>query len=186
MEIIDILKQSAELLGLNAEVAILATAEEENEQQYLGNENIASLFDLIKFSIQELCSNYVPVVTETSITTTNKSYALSNLTNYIRLKNVTNENGDVRVKIINRVIAFDEDGTYTLTYLTYPDIASMFDDVDYLSNLSPDALVFGLCAYFCLAHGRFEEFKDFHERYVERAESLKELKIFNLPNRRWE
>ena len=58
--------------------------------------------------------------------------------------------------------------------------------IDFLDNYSPDAIVLGLSAYYALAHGMFEEFKELHERYVSKAESLKDLKIFELPSRRWE
>ena len=34
--------------------------------------------------------------------------------------------------------------------------------------------------------GMFDEFNTFHEKYISRAESLKDVKIFELPNRRWE
>ena len=58
--------------------------------------------------------------------------------------------------------------------------------LDFLNNLSPDVLVLSLCAYYALAHGMFDEFEDLHDRYVEKAESLKELRVFDLPARRWE
>jgi len=55
-----------------------------------------------------------------------------------------------------------------------------------LSNVNIDVLVFGLCAYYSLSHGMFEEFTQFHNLYIERAENLKQLKIFSLPSRRFE
>ena len=68
----------------------------------------------------------------------------------------------------------------------YPSINSLFDDVDFLHGLSPDALVFGLCAYYSLANGMFEEFEGFHDKYLGKAEAIKELKNFDMPVRRWE
>ena len=62
----------------------------------------------------------------------------------------------------------------------------MFEEIDFLSNFSEDVIVCGLCAYFSLAHGMFDEFKEFHEQYSEKAENMKELKSFNMPQRRWE
>ena len=59
MKIIDIINQSADFLDLREVKSILATATEENETQVLEHEQVASLFSLIKFSIQELCTNYV-------------------------------------------------------------------------------------------------------------------------------
>ena len=62
----------------------------------------------------------------------------------------------------------------------------MFEEIDYLQEFSPDVIVFGLCAYYALSHGLFADFEQFHEKYVEKAESLKGLKIFEMPARRWE
>ena len=70
--------------------------------------------------------------------------------------------------------------------MTYPEINSMFDEIDFLSNFSPDVIVFGLCSYYCLSSGMFEDFESFYDRYISKAESLKNLKIFELPARRWE
>ena len=186
MKIIDVLTNSAELLGLKSERALLATATEENEEEILTNENIAKLFNLVKFSIQELCSNYVPVIDEKQITTVEKKYPVNSLTNFIRVQRIYRAGEPVLYKLINRNLVFKEDGVYNVHYSTYPTITSMFDDVDFLSNLSPDVMVFGLCAYYCLSSGMFEDFENFYEKYTERANSLKNLKFFELPKRRWE
>ena len=106
--------------------------------------------------------------------------------NFIRVQNVKKNGETVKYKIINRNIVLEEDGEYEIEYLTYPNINSMFEEIDFLSNFSEDVIVCGLCTYFSLAHGMFDEFKEFHETYTEKAENLKELKSFNLPQRRWE
>ena len=186
MKIIDIMKNSAELLGLSKEYEILNTTTSSSEETALENAEISKLFNLIKFSIQELCTHYVPVSTSQNITTTNKKNALSNLNNFIRINNVFKDGQPVKFKIINRNLEFAEDGNYTINYMTYPEINSMFDEIDFLSNFSPDVIVFGLCSYYCLSSGMFEDFESFYDRYISKAESLKNLKIFELPARRWE
>ena len=96
-------------------------------------------------------------------------------------------NGEpVRHKILNRHIVFEQDGTYEVEYFTYPEIKSLFDDIDFLSDFSPETLIYGLCAYYSLSHGLFDEFNSFYERYKEKAESVKGLKMFTLPQRRWQ
>lgn len=186
MKIIDILMSSCELLGLKSEQTTLASATLETESTVLENDEIRSLFNLVKFSSQELCSHYVPILTTQDVTIENQKYHLSNLENYIRIQGVYKEDNQVNYKIINRYIVVDEDGTYTIKYFTYPEIESLFDEVDFLTNLSPDVLVFGLCSYYSLSHGMFQEFEMMHDKYVEQAESLKMLKVFDLPQRRWE
>ena len=186
MKIIDIIKNSAELLGLINEYQILTNTTSESENTALENAEIKKLFNLIKFSIQELCTHYVPVCTSLTIAITNKKYPLSSLNNFIRVNNVFKNGQPIKFKIINRNLEFNEDGEYTVNYMTYTEINSMFDDIDFLSNFSPDVMVFGLCSYYCLSSGMFDDFDSFYDKYISKAESLKNLKIFELPARRWE
>ena len=187
MKIIDIIKDSATLLGLNQDRAVLEAMTSENEIEMLAeNENVSSLFNLIKYSIRELCTNYVPVSTIVTIKSSDKKISLASLLNFIRIQNVFKNDQMVKFKILNRNIVLEEDGEYDVNYATYPEIESIFDEIDFLENFSPDVIVFGLCAYYSLAHGMFDEFEDLHEKYVEKAESLKNLKIFEIPCRRWE
>lgn len=186
MKIVDILKQSAELLALTKEVALLSTATIDNQQELLKNEEINSLFNLVKYSIQELCTNYIPLINTMQFQTLNNKYALSNFQNYIRVRNIYKNGVQVTFKIVNRCLVMEEDGCYVLEYETYPEIVSLFDELDFLTNFSPDVIVLGLTSYYSLSRGLFEEFNTMHEQYVEKAESLRELKIFNTPQRRWE
>lgn len=183
MKIIDVIKNSAELLGLSDAVSLIETSSDESV--LLSNEDINRLFNLSKFSIQELCSNYVPVETENEISTTEKTFPMSELANVIRVLEVRKNNNIVKHKIINRNLVFEEDGNYIVKYTFYPNVNSIFDEIDFLKNFSPDVIVFGLCAYFSLAKGMFEEFESFHDNYIERAESLKTLRVFSLPQRSW-
>ena len=185
MKLIDIIMSSCALLGLNDDLNTLKDLTAETVSSIEGNKNIEELIYLSKYSIRELCSNYIPMINSTEITTTNKKYPVKNLTNYIRVQNVFKNEMPVNYKIINRNIEIKEDGTYTVKYLTYPEIEGLFDDLDFMSNFSPDAMVLGLCAYFSLSKGMFDEFNDFHDKYIERAESLKTLKLFEMPCRRW-
>lgn len=186
MKIIDLIKKACELLSLQKEIELLNSAEIETETELLKNLEINKLFNLSKFSIQELCTNYVPMQAEAQITTANKTYSVGELTNFIRVQNVYKDKKLIKYKLINRKLTFAEDGNYTVKYLTYPEIESVFDDLDFLSHLSPDVLVFGLCAYYCLSKGLFDDFKIYNEKYIERAESIKNLKIIDLPQRRWQ
>ena len=187
MKIIDILIDSASLLGLCDEINVLSSAVVDNEAEILnGNEKIASLFNLVKFSIRELCSNYFPMVSCETISVENGSCPISSLENYIRIQNVYKNGNVVKFKIINRNILLEEDGEYQVDYETYPTINSMFEEVNFLQEFSPDVIVLGLCAYFSLAHGMFSEFQEFHDKYESKAESLKSIKNIQMPSRRWE
>lgn len=187
MKIIDVLKDSAELLCLKEECAILSETTEENvEQMFSDNPKILSLFNLVKLSIRELCTNYVPVMCTVEMASQDLKIPLNQLENFIRVQSVYKGKNLIKFKTINRNIVFEEDGRYIIQYEMYPSINSLFDDVDFLQNLSPDVLVFGLCAYYSIANGLFDEFERFHDKYITKAETLKELRNFDLPVRRWE
>lgn len=187
MKIIDILTEATILLGLDEEANILQNAENSSETEILASsEKIAKLANLVKFSIRELCTNYVPCSSVIRVKTDEKKYPVGALENFIRVNNVTQNNELVKYKIINRNIVFTEDGEYDVCYSTYPSIMTIFQDIDFLQDFSPDVIVLGLCAYYSLSYGLFEEFEEFHERYLSKAESLKVLRIFDLPCRRWE
>ena len=187
MKVIDIMKESATLLGLTSERNVMETMTEENMFQiYAENPNIQSLFNLIKYSIRELCTNYVPITTSVEISTIEKKFQVSTLQNFIRIQNIYKGTEMVKFKVINRSVVLEEDGKYVVNYITYPEILSCFDEIDFLQDFSPDVMVLGLCSYYSLAHGMFDEFENMHEKYIEKAESLKHLKIFEIPCRRWE
>lgn len=185
MKLIDILINSCALLGLKNEQAVLENLTYENLSNIEGNKNIEELIYLSQYSIRELCSNYIPVSDVKEIDTTDKKYPLNNLTNFIRVQNVFKDDVTVNFKIIGRNIIFNEDGKYLIKYLTFPTFDNVFDEIDFLSNFSPDAIVLGLCSYYSLSKGMFEEFNVYHDKYIERAESLKSLRVFDLPRRRW-
>lgn len=186
MTILDILKTSAKFLGLGDEITVLDNVTTETENQALANNEIKTLFDLSQFSIQEFCSNYVPMIVSVSIITNANQFSLSGLTNYLRVVSVKKDGISVPYKIINRNIVVEEDGAYEVLYSSYPSIQSLFTNIDFIESVSPEVLVLGLCGYYSLSKGMFDDFKNYHEEYSARASEIKELKIFDTPSRRWE
>ncbi len=186
MKIIEVIKHSAELLGLQDTLEVLNTATEENEEDILMNVDVRKLLSLSALSIQEMCSNYISVYAEQEIETEDCKFALNKLKNYIRLAGVYENDQMLKFKVINRNVILEKDGKFTVRYCSYPDIESLFCEIDFLSNFNPDVLVMALCSYYAIAHGMFMEFDAFHEKYIEKAQTLKDLKLFELPVRRWE
>ena len=186
MKVIEILKESAEILGLDNQVEILSTATEDKESMLLEDKEISTLFNLFKFSARELCTNYIPVATKQTITTQELKFPIVDLKNYIRTISVTKNGERANYKIMNRNLVFVEDGEYEIEYASYPDIESVFDEIDFLATYSTEALVFGLCSYYSISKGLFDEFQIFHGSYIAKAESIRALKTFVMPQRRWE
>ncbi len=95
MKIIDILIDSAFLLGLTDDANVLQTTTAETEQEVVNqNKNVANLFNLVKYSIRELCMNYVPIIKQISVETEDKKFAVGTLENFIRIQNVQ-KNGEM-------------------------------------------------------------------------------------------
>ncbi len=203
MKVIDVLSEACALLCLNDEQSILekaitnqatssGTGETEittpvfSEESLMENEYIKKLFFLLKFSLREFCTNYFELISKNEITSEAGKINIANLPNFIKLQEVTQNGKMIKVKIVGNEIILPADGKYCLSYYTYPQISSVFDDISNFGIFNHDVVVYGLCAYFCLAFGRFDEFNNFHQQYVERAEELKTLKSFHLPLRRWE
>ena len=127
MKIVDVLKQTSEMLALGEEINILNTATEEKESEILNNKEISTLFNLFRYSIQELCTNYMPIATSVIVEITNRKYEVSNLTNYIKVQSVYKNEEPVNYKVLNRAIVVEADGEYTIQYSTYPTINSIFE-----------------------------------------------------------
>ena len=185
MKVKDIIKNSALMLGLTDAVEIIED-EQKTELEKLNDETVGTLFRLCQFSVRELCTHYLPILKQVEITTSNKEYPLSSLNNFIKIKSIKFNGAIVDYKIVNRIITFDEDGSFTVEFYAYPTISNIDDEINFMEDYGLDVAVLGLCAYFCLTKGMFEDFDQFHEEYVERAKSIKELKNVNMPQRRWE
>ena len=69
---------------LSQEVEILNNTTVETEASALENEDIRSLFNLSKYAIQEMCTNYVPMVARVAVETKEKRF-LHFLTLYLFL-----------------------------------------------------------------------------------------------------
>ena len=185
MRIIDIMKDVAVILGLNNVYADIDAIDLDSDNIVL-TEDLETLFNLCRVSIQEFCTNYAPVIDSIKISTTNKKYALNKIDNFLKLKKISLNGEDVKAKIRSRNIEVDKDGEYDVLYYTYPNIDSITDDIDFLSSFTPDVLISSACAYWSLSHGQYADFNKFHEDYLKKANAIKDLRVFNMPQRRWE
>ncbi len=185
MKVQDIIVEACTILSLNQEIEVLQD-EEALEDTKLENAEIKKLYQLLKFSLRELYTNYLEMVIEKEITSENKTISLSELENYIRLLSVKYNNQPVKYKLTNKKINLPFDATYIIAYKGYPEITSLTDSTEDVGIFNLDVVILGLCAYYCLACGRFDEFDTYHSQYVDRAESIKSLKSIYLPNRSWQ
>lgn len=185
MTVLKVIAAACTFLDLGAEREILEDSSK-TESEKLENEEIKKLYNLMQFALRELCSNYITVVTSVDLASSNCAIDLSNLNNFIKVNGISCNDDEIDFKIRNNKIILPFDDTFTIEYLTYPTITSLENDLDDVGIFDWGVVMLGLSAYYCLACGRFDEFNDFHAKYVLRAESIRTMKSFNLPMRRWE
>lgn len=186
MIIKDILADSAMLLGLTTEADAINHASLEEEMEAVNTGEVRNLINILKLTLREVCIHYVPYVKSQTISTTNRQIHLSILTNFISMKGAYRKGEKVKCRMLDRLLTFEEDGEYTIEYLSYPTTVSLFEEITFLDNCSPTMLVYGVSAYYSLSKGLFEEFESFYDKFKNFAELSRERNCFNLPMRRWE
>ena len=184
MQVIDIIKQATELLSLTDENEVLNTLTKENESE-LDSQDVKRMFTIFKLMLNDFCTNYTPLCSTQNIKVEDNNFPIKDIVNFYKIKNIKNGNRIVNYKIVNKNIVINN-GEYVVNYYSLPNVNSFFDELDFLSSLSPEVLVFGLCAFYCLSVGLFDEFKIYNEKYKSRAEAIKNLKIFEMPQRKWQ
>ena len=184
MQVIDIMKQATELLSLTDENEVLNKLTKENESE-LDSQDVKRLFTIFKLMLNDFCTNYTPLCSTQNIKVVDNNFPIKDIVNFYKIKNIKDGNRIVNYKIVNKNIVINN-GEYVVNYYSLPNINSFFDELDFLSSLSPEVLVFGLCAFYCLSVGLFDEFKIYNEKYKSRAEAIKNLKIFEMPQRKWQ
>ncbi len=185
MTIRDVLIMSANLLNLPEVDDIEAITSENCTEVMQSNKVVSKLYRLAITSLREICFNYLPVITETDIRAVDGKIEVNVLEDFVKLVKVKHNDKLVNYKFKNGIITVDEDNVYCVQYIQNPKISSILDQLDIFEELSPDILVLGICAYYAISMGMYDEFEYYHEEYLKRAEAIKKLGIYQLPNRRW-
>lgn len=185
MKVKEILTDACILLGLDAESEKLKDTNL-TEQEKLADAQIKKLYNLLQLSLRELCANYLPILKSINKSTANKEISMTDVDNVIRINNVKLNDAPVKYKFVEGKIILSLDGEFEIIYSSYPKINSIEDELNFLPNFNPDVIVLGLCSYYCIANGLFEEFTKYNDRYLKKAQGLREIKMFTLPKRSWQ
>ena len=180
MKVINILKDICQELNIEKKLGLLGSVDENNDL-LLGDPLISKLLKFINVAMQDLCVNYLAVQTEVPVMTINKTIQVNQLKNFIRAQNAFRNGNLVKYKLINRKMIFEEDGTYIVQYLTFPEFKSLWDCVDFLPGGGPECIVYAACAFYCLSNNLINRFKMYSEKYNNHAEEIKSFNVINLP-----
>ncbi|MBE7076969.1 MAG: hypothetical protein E7374_03680 [Clostridiales bacterium] len=188
MTIFNIIEQCGDMLDLEYMNIVfdVTPTDEEQEDFFRLNPNVLRLFNLTKLCIRELCANYVPYYKEVTVKTENKRFDLSTLSNFIKIVSVKKGDDLVKVKTLNKEVVFSEDGEYVITYASYPEINYLSDKIEFPLEARCDVLAYGVCAYYTLSKGMFDEYNYYRDIYHSLACEIRELRNFIMPSRRWE
>lgn len=149
------------------------------------DEQAKKLLEILNVAVHEICSRYVLITKEETITTTNCEYDLSKLTNLIKVKNVSQNGNKIQFKHANFNLQFDQDGSYQIEYYTYPSYTTFNQEIAF-EDFNYSILVYSVCAMYSLSVADFKMFEAFLNKYHEMIEGIKTPKIFNLPQRNWQ
>ncbi len=149
------------------------------------NEELNLCFDLLKLQIKEIASNVCEIIKSIVLTPENNKINLNDVGKFLKIKKIVYDNQLVSFKIINNFIVLPINQTVEIIYSEDVQPSSLLEDIDYFKGVSDDVLVYGLCSYYSLSSGLFEEYNNFHSLYEEKIKNCKNVKVFSLKLRNW-
>lgn len=186
----EVIKRSAALLNIKEilEDRSLDDLTESNNSTILSNNfTLNRMFEILKIMLNDLANDYIPIVKEVELNSENKKISLSNLENLNKIMQVKYNGAGVKYSISNDCINFDFDGTFKIKYSVSPNIDNLTDSVNVFGGrISEDLLIYGLTSFYCLVVGLFDEFNIYNQIYNDKLSAINNLKIIEMPCRRWE
>ena len=183
MTVKDIIKASATLIGRDEIVGQLNGAQPCVEAQ----RSVDKMVELLNLVIGELYSSYIPLVTSETVYTSDGRVYYDNLSkSAIKINKVFSaQNVELYFDVRSTYLQTDS-GNVTIEYQFVPKKYALSDTIDYTEKDVPmHALVYGLCAEFCLSEARFEQAVAHHKRYVDAISQIVKLKSVNIKERSW-
>lgn len=144
-------------------------------------------FEILKIMLNDIASEYVPIIKEKNFISTDKTIDLSSIENFLKVCSVSIDKVPVKYKLVNKNVVTNFDGVFTVKYMVYPQIETLLDEVEVFDRgISIDLLVYGMLSLYCLAVGLTDEFEIYNNIYTEKLSAIKNLKVIEMPCRRWQ
>lgn len=190
MTALELIKKGAILLNIKEilEDENLNNVNVSNQEDCLDNNFVLSrLFEILKILLNDIASEYAPIVKEETFISDNKIIDLSKIENFMKVCAVSIDKVPIKHKIANKSIVTNFDGVFTVKYMVYPKIENLLDEVQVFDRgVGEDLLVYGMLSLYCLAIGLTDEFEIYNNVYLEKLSAIKNLKVIDMPYRRWE
>jgi len=190
MTALELIKKGAILLNVKEilEDENLNNVTLSNQEECLDN-NFAlnRFFEILKIMLDDIASEYVPIVKEQTFISTDKVIDFSNIENFLKVCSVSIDKVPVKYRISNKCIITNFDGVFNVKYMISPKVETLLDEVEVFDRgISVDLLVYGMLSLYCLAIGLTDEFEIYNNIYSEKLSAIKNLKVIDMPCRRWE
>lgn len=190
MTALELIKKGAILLNVKEilEDQSLNNVTTSNQTDCLDNNfTLNRFFEILKIMLNDIASEYVPIVKEKTFISDNKVIELSEVENLLKVCSVSIDKVPVKYKTVNKSIVTNFDGVFKVKYMVYPKIESLLDEVQVFDRgVSIDLLVYGMLSLYCLAIGLTDEFEIYNDVYTKKLSAIKSLKVIDMPCRRWE
>ena len=181
MEINDVIKEVAKLLGLSN---VLSANLDGNSFDAQTQKDINLIVSSTNEVLSDIAIDYMPLKAKEHIVVENGVFDLTTLTKPFHKLIKVETSQQFR---LFRENLFIRDGVYDVVYTYLPEVYELGDSIDdFDSRLTLYALCYGVAAEFCLISGNYSESELWASRYDESMRAvMRSAGIPTLKNRRW-
>ena len=185
MKIIEYVSEVADLLSLWDATKVDLNIIENNDATTVSRIN--KICNLVNDVVYEIAMNFVPMITQTQVKTSDGVVPFSQLRpNIISIEKILDENGkEINFTIYPEKLKMDKTSG-TIYYRRLPNYYKKGNEIDFTEYEVPKKVIlYGTAAEFCLTEGLFEEAMVWHEKYREQIKMLTKPKNYKLAKREW-
>ncbi len=184
MTIKEIINSTAKIVGRKDVVDYLNLGTQNSTDTL---ETVNKLVSLLNMIIGELAGTFIPMVKTETVTVTDGKIYFKDL-NLQPLEILDVYEGEIPLKFIHYPEYIKVKGsTVTVKYSCVPPVYDIDSTVDYSeTDISKTALIYGLCAEYCICSGAFDEAVLWHDRYVDCVKETRKIRNSKIKGRCWE
>ena len=180
MKVKDLLVKVAEEVGEDRVKEILMGLPETQEEfdGYMeGHEmDVNYMLDYFKIAVKDICRTEIEFKKTIKVKSVKQHYALYWLGSpVLSICSVLKDGSPVNYKRdhVTNLLEFEEDGEYEVTIKTIAEFDHIFDEVPIEFEKFEHVFVLATAAFWFLAHQMVELFNDFHDRYIDEIQDMK-------------
>ena len=134
------------------------------------------LLDYFKIAVKDICRTEIDFKKTIKVKSVKQHYALYWLGSpVLSICSVIKDGVPVNFKRdhVTNLLEFEEDGEYEVTIKTIAEFDHIFDEIPIEFEKFEHAVVLATAAFYFLSHQMIELFNDFHDRYIDEIQDMK-------------